>query len=425
MKVFWSWQSDTPGKIGRHFVRDALTAAIKELKETLEIEEPDQRETLADLHLDQDRKGVPGSPDLARVILEKIEKSSVFVADVTPVGRISAPHEGKQEKKTINPNVAIELGYALHALGDRALLMVLNEHYGGRTDLPFDLQSKAGPIIFGLSPDADKNAIDAATKRLKSELRDALKLQIDNHVENIRQQTPFPAAESKDGPARFRQPNEPLGIRSNGVPFGLDAEDPIFLAKGPALWLRLMPATNPGRTWPPHVLKENALRSSNFALMPFYVFESSHGLRAEDGYGIFTQSYAEPHEAISIAFAFETGEIWSIDTLFLSNGKKIIPFPEPYYNKSLQNYTRFLTSLGIDPPYRWICGMTGVNGYCLEVPVRSGHIRPGPGPQCLSSDIIAEGRYDGAQTPTRALVSFFNKIFEKCGLPRPDHLPTS
>jgi hypothetical protein len=40
MKIFWSWQSDTPGRIGRHFVRDALSAAIKQLKETTEIEEP-------------------------------------------------------------------------------------------------------------------------------------------------------------------------------------------------------------------------------------------------------------------------------------------------------------------------------------------------------------------------------------------------
>jgi hypothetical protein len=81
MKVFWSWQSDTPGKTGRHFVRDALTAAIEELRETPEVEEPIR----STIHLDQDRKGVPGSPDLARVILEKIEQSLVFVADVTSV----------------------------------------------------------------------------------------------------------------------------------------------------------------------------------------------------------------------------------------------------------------------------------------------------------------------------------------------------
>jgi hypothetical protein len=67
MKVFWSWQSDTPGRIGRHFVRDALSAAIEQLKQTPEIEEPTAREARSAMHLDQDRKGIPGSPDLARV----------------------------------------------------------------------------------------------------------------------------------------------------------------------------------------------------------------------------------------------------------------------------------------------------------------------------------------------------------------------
>jgi hypothetical protein len=33
MKFFWSWQSDTPGAIGRYFVRDALLAAIKQLRQ--------------------------------------------------------------------------------------------------------------------------------------------------------------------------------------------------------------------------------------------------------------------------------------------------------------------------------------------------------------------------------------------------------
>jgi hypothetical protein len=39
-----------------------------------------------DLHLDHDRKGVPGSPDLARLILDKIKRSAIFVADVTNIG---------------------------------------------------------------------------------------------------------------------------------------------------------------------------------------------------------------------------------------------------------------------------------------------------------------------------------------------------
>jgi hypothetical protein len=170
MKVFWSWQSDTPGKVGRHFVRDALNTAIERLKETPEIEEPPAREARSAMHLDQDRKGIPGSPDLARVILEKIGQSSVFVADVTPVGVTITQAEETQGKKIINPNVAIELGYALHALGDRALLMVMNEHYGSRADLAFDLQSKAGPIMFNLAPDADRKTIAVAARQLTAQL---------------------------------------------------------------------------------------------------------------------------------------------------------------------------------------------------------------------------------------------------------------
>jgi hypothetical protein len=133
-------KSDTPGKVGRHFVRDALTAAIEQLKQVPDVEEPTERETRSALHLDQDRKGISGSPDLAQVILEKIEQSTVFVADVTPVGSVTRQSEQELPKKIINPNVAIELGYALHALSDRALLMVMNEHFGSRADLPFDLQ---------------------------------------------------------------------------------------------------------------------------------------------------------------------------------------------------------------------------------------------------------------------------------------------
>jgi len=37
MKVFWSWQADTHGKTGRHFVREALADAIKLLNPSSRI----------------------------------------------------------------------------------------------------------------------------------------------------------------------------------------------------------------------------------------------------------------------------------------------------------------------------------------------------------------------------------------------------
>jgi len=121
VKVFWSWQSDHPGQISRHFVREALEAAISELSQSPEIQEA-QRE----VSLDHDRKGVPGSPDLANTILDKIRASDVIIADVTPVGATG----GDPGKKLINSNVAIELRYSLGSLSDRRLIMVMNTYFG-------------------------------------------------------------------------------------------------------------------------------------------------------------------------------------------------------------------------------------------------------------------------------------------------------
>jgi hypothetical protein len=107
MIIFYSWQSDRPGKTGRHFIRSCLEAAIAELNVEVVTDEASR----PDIELDHDTKGIPGSPYLANVILAKIKASSVFIADVTPVG-------ASQDRKPLtNPNVAIELGYALSSVG--------------------------------------------------------------------------------------------------------------------------------------------------------------------------------------------------------------------------------------------------------------------------------------------------------------------
>jgi hypothetical protein len=48
IKVFWSWQSETPQRIGRVFVRDALKEAIDQLKITAEIDEPERDAPMID-----------------------------------------------------------------------------------------------------------------------------------------------------------------------------------------------------------------------------------------------------------------------------------------------------------------------------------------------------------------------------------------
>src|SRR5437763_1798424 len=129
MKIFWAWQSDLHPKTSRHFVNSCLEEAIDQLNDAREISEPDEQ--LQGMELDHDRKDVSGSPDLAAEILKKIADATVFVADVTPVGQ-GAPRktrEGEEKgKKLMNPNVAIELGYALRSLTTNRILMVMNTH---------------------------------------------------------------------------------------------------------------------------------------------------------------------------------------------------------------------------------------------------------------------------------------------------------
>ena len=54
------------------------------------MEEPTAAFDRESIHLDSDRQGVSGSPDLAATIFAKIDAAAVVIADVTPVGRGSA-----------------------------------------------------------------------------------------------------------------------------------------------------------------------------------------------------------------------------------------------------------------------------------------------------------------------------------------------
>ena len=77
---------------------------------------------------------------------------------------------------------------------------------------------------------------------------------------------PFPSAQPKDGPARFRAPGDSIGIRDD--PFFLgNRNSSISLATGPAMWLRLMPPLDPGKRWTSHDLK--AVLGHGLALQPF------------------------------------------------------------------------------------------------------------------------------------------------------------
>ncbi|MBU3547977.1 hypothetical protein [Polynucleobacter sp. P1-05-14] len=230
MKIFWSWQSDTAGKIGRHFIRDVLNEVIAEIQSSTDIDEPQSRENVENLHLDHDIKNVVGSPDLANLIFEKIDAASVLVADITLVGNAI-----DQEKKFINSNVAIELGYALKGLSSRNVLLVMNTYFGTHENLPFDLRHKGGIIEFHLTPEATKDQIKSEFKRLKGVFLKALSNYI---VGDISKKVDFLETSSTYIKAAYFDRGEVLG--RNGLP-GVDEVD-YFYPNDSLAYVRIIPA---------------------------------------------------------------------------------------------------------------------------------------------------------------------------------------
>lgn len=125
--IFYSWQSDLPNPVNRGFIGDCLERAIKELKSDEKLE--------LDPCLDRDTSGVPGSPDIAATIFEKIEAADIFVGDVTFI-------DDGAGRRTPNPNVLIELGYAASCRGWDRIICVFNSAFGKIDELPFDLRQR-------------------------------------------------------------------------------------------------------------------------------------------------------------------------------------------------------------------------------------------------------------------------------------------
>lgn len=378
MKVFWSWQSDTPGKTGRHFVRDVLQMVVDGIKQSLEVEEPTEREARAAIHLDHDRKGVGGSPDLANLILEKIEQSVVFVADVTPIGIVHEKPEDQNSsivKKIINPNVAIELGYALHALTDRALLMVMNEHYGARANLPFDLQSKAGPITFNLPPDATKPVIEAEARALKGKLLEAVRLCLAGRPEPVPQRQPFAEARPLQPPALYFEPRETLAN------FGHPGEQEYCFDFEQAAYIRLFPTY----AQPPVGLAKVADAFSTRKPCPMTMVVG--GLPARNRYGPII---IDPLAATSIAGltqGFASGELWGLSSKVFAPQQLQLGFPprpearivipmislEKLYVRVLINYITIAASeFKLQLPFTVELGATGLKDSYLSVPGAQG-----------------------------------------------------
>jgi hypothetical protein len=172
LKIFYSWQNDINNKFNRNFIKDCLEQAIKQLNQGLEIEDA--------LRLDHDTKGMEGSPDIANTILKKIEQCDIFIGDITFIAK------SETEKYCPNPNVLIELGYALNSLGDGRVINIMNSSFGAPDkNLPFDLAHKRWPIVYSLNEDNNTNKAN-----IKNELVASIKAALYPYIGKPKSSTP-------------------------------------------------------------------------------------------------------------------------------------------------------------------------------------------------------------------------------------------
>lgn len=170
-KVFYSWQSDLPAN--RAYLQECLENAISRH---------------SNYELETATRNSRGAVDIAQTILRKIDEADMFVADLSI---INPEAEGR---KTPNPNVLYELGYAVSRMGEAPIIMIVNTATTDIAELPFDIRNRRLMAL---------NFNNSNKSRLTDELYEI----IASHI---------PASDQPDGPYIYL---ELAGYGSDGIKF--------------------------------------------------------------------------------------------------------------------------------------------------------------------------------------------------------------
>lgn len=127
--IFYSWQSDLPESDNKQYIGTCLQDALAKSKKGNKFS--------LDYVIDRATSKRIGTIDIAQTIFNKINIAKMFVADVSIIN-----NRTRKYRKMVNPNVLIELGYAVRTIGWENVICVFNTKYGNPEDLPFDIRSR-------------------------------------------------------------------------------------------------------------------------------------------------------------------------------------------------------------------------------------------------------------------------------------------
>jgi hypothetical protein len=253
--------------------------------------------------------------DIAATILRKITESAVFIADVTPIGKLPSG------KALPNPNVLVELGWALAKPGFERVIAVFNAAEGWKPeDLPFDIRQRLA-MDYNLPAGADSRTTEKVRRKLVRELTDAIRINLGDHIEAAAASQEFikVSANSND-PSIWTSAGE---IITHNDPFGRGHTSTVSLAVGPRSFIRIIPGG--WKRGAPSVYEIDRV-SREFAISPPAENGTSGDFGAcEEGYvryWITGKTASGDRQTANISCFFdETGEIWVIHGTAILNDK--------------------------------------------------------------------------------------------------------
>lgn len=404
--VFYSWQSDTEQRVNRYFLKDCLSDALVVLADGDNLDEVTRG---GELHLDHDTNGVYGDVDVLATIFEKITACDIFVADITIVAKTA---DGKQ---CPNPNVLLELGYAIEAAGPERTIKVMNEHYGAaKAGLPFDMAHKRFPLCYTLAPDAGKAEKAKIRKQVAREFADIISGMLRETGPKALQKLEFQGVEPAWKSSSFI--SDGLLGRDARSAFRDELTD-VRWDNGPQWFLRVIPQKGL-QSMTTKVIMDHL---NNQNLPPLggnsrdYMPTSRGGVCYELPVG------AKPVKRFTQLF--NNGELWGIEQPN-NNARenKFIPFGifVSSLQMGLEAYLGFVRDrLGVEPPLQIIAGLSDVEGFRIadERFTRRAGFSPFDG-LCPKEEIVAAPitikTYDVSVEDL--LGPFFQQVWEEFGL---------
>lgn len=284
------------------FISSAIIEALSAIQEDLQLSAPHRAE------LDHDVKGEIGWAEVVRTIFLKIDSSAAFIADATPTLKsLSGKH-------SLNPNVLIELGYAMKALGAQHIVLIWNVADGVRPEeLPFDIRHRLAPISYSLNKTAStkrRNAEKAKlVEKLKSALAPILKLALVKQDNALK----FKLQDSRQGdPSIWLRPGEMIeGYELWGKENGWTR---FHVVEAPRSYVRIVPYEWEGSI--PNAKRVEDLCNDTWRLSPLYSparEDSGWASNSLGGVSIYDCEHPFSETFSSTQWFEKNGEAWTFD----------------------------------------------------------------------------------------------------------------